>query len=114
MQARRRQMENKVQTIDCSKLDDLEKQAAGCDLQSADPQIGSTVQNVINVVIAVLGIVAVAFVIVGAVQYLTSQGDPNKTKKGRDTILYAILGVILAGLAFTIVNFVLGNVFKGA
>ena len=71
-------------------------------------------QNIINVIIAVLGIVAVIFVIVGAVQYITSQGDPGKMNKARDTIIYAILGVVLAGLAFAIVNFVLANLFNGS
>lgn len=91
--------------------DEAQKEAAGCNL-SGNANIGITAQNIINVVIAVLGIVAVIFVIIGAVQYMTSQGDPGKTKKAKDTILYAILGIILAALAFTIVNFVLVNLFK--
>lgn len=93
-----------------SLVDEVERQAAGCDV--TEPNVGGTAQNIINVVVAVLGIAAVVFVIIGAVQYMTSQGDPGKTKKARDTILYAILGVVLAGLAFTIVNFVLANLFK--
>lgn len=100
-------MNNEICTGD---FDDLAKQAAGCEV--GDVQVGNVAQNIINVVIAVLGIVAVIFVIIGAVQYMTSQGDPGKTKKAKDTILYAILGVVLAGLAFAIVNFVLGNLFK--
>ena len=96
----------------CNSLTDaVERQAAGCDIGEA--QVGNVAQNIINVVIAVLGVVAVIFVIVGAIQYITSQGDPGKMKKARDTIIYAILGVVLAGLAFAIVNFVLANLFNG-
>lgn len=96
----------------CDKItDEGDKRAAGCPVGD-EVQVGSVVQNIINVVIAVLGIVAVLFVVIGAVGYTTSQGDPAKTKKARDTILYAILGVVLAVLAYTIVNFVLASLFK--
>lgn len=96
----------------CDLITDAEqREAAGCELP-ADTNIGGTAQNIINVAIAVLGVVAVIFVIIGAVQYMTSQGDPGKTKKAKDTILYAILGVILAALAYAIVNFVLVNLFS--
>ena len=70
------------------------------------------IQNIINWVLAAMGLIAVIMVIVGGFTYMTSQGDPTKTKKGRDTILYGIIGLIIALLAFAIVNFVLGNVFN--
>ncbi|MBQ2659753.1 hypothetical protein IJF85_02140 [Candidatus Saccharibacteria bacterium] len=72
-----------------------------------------TVQAIINWVLAVLGLVTVVMIIIGGFTYLTSQGDPGKTKKGRDTILYGVIGLIIALLAFAIVNFVLANVFGG-
>lgn len=98
----------------CDKItDEGDKRAAGCPGGEGETNdVGDVVQNIINVVIAVLGIVAVLFVVIGAVGYTTSQGDPAKTKKARDTILYAILGVVLAVLAYTIVNFVLASIFK--
>ena len=96
----------------CSELEDKEAlAAAGCPI-GEEVRVGEIVQNIINIVIAILGIVAVLFVVIGAVGYTTSQGDPTKTKKARDTIVYAILGVVLAGLAYTIVNFVLSSLFK--
>lgn len=68
---------------------------------------------IINVVIGVIGFVAVAFIIFGGFQYTTSAGDPGKVKKAKDTILYGIIGLVVAMLAYAIVNFVLSNVFKG-
>ena len=56
---------------------------------------------------------AVAFIIFGGFQYTTSAGDPGKVKKAKDTILYGIIGLVVAMLAYAIVNFVLSNVFKG-
>ena len=68
--------------------------------------------TIINVVIGVIGFVAVAFIIFGGFQYTTSAGDPGKVKKAKDTILYGIIGLVVSMLAYAIVNFVLANVFK--
>lgn len=69
--------------------------------------------TIINVVIGVVGFVAVAFIIFGGIQYTTSAGDPGKVKKAKDTILYGIIGLVVSMLAYAIVNFVLSSVFKG-
>ena len=74
-------------------------------------KLWSTVNGIINVILAVLGIAAVFMVILGGISILTSQGDPSKVKKGKDTILYGIIGLIVAMLAFAIVNFILGGIF---
>lgn len=71
-----------------------------------------TLQIVINVILAVLAFVTVAMIIIGGINYSTSQGDAAKVKKAKDTILYGIVGLVVALLAFAIVNFVLVNVFK--
>ena len=72
----------------------------------------STVQTILNVAISVLGIVTVVMIILGAVQYTISQGDPGKITKARNTILYGVIGLVIALLAFAIVNFVLKSVFN--
>ena len=73
-----------------------------------------TIQVIINVVLTVLGLVAVIMIIFGGVQYTTSSGDATKVTKAKNTILYAVVGLIIALLAFAIVNFVLNNVFDGS
>ncbi len=91
---------------------------AQCNLPDKDDSgkeinLFQTIQTIINWILAVLGLVAVIMVIIGGFTYMTSQGDPTKTKKARDTILYGIIGLIIALLAFAIVNFVLANIFTG-
>lgn len=94
--------------------------ATGNSLTECNGLKGSSNQNdlmaqanaIINVVIGVIGFVAVAFIIFGGVQYTTSAGDPGKVKKAKDTILYGIIGLVVSMLAYAIVNFVLANVFK--
>ncbi|MBR5046520.1 hypothetical protein IKX73_02760 [Candidatus Saccharibacteria bacterium] len=78
------------------------KEAAGC---FSSGNLSNVVVNIINIVIGLLGIVAVIFIIVGGVTYMTSRGDAAKTKKAKDTILYACIGLVVCALAFVIVNF---------
>ena len=68
-------------------------------------------QIIINVVIGIIGFIAVAMIIVGGVQYTTSAGDATKVTKAKNTILYGVVGLVIALLAFAIVNFILVNIF---
>lgn len=80
---------------------------------SSNSNLMSTLTTIINVVIGVVGFVAVAMIVMGGISYATSQGDAAKTKKAMNTILYGVVGLVVALLAFAIVNFVLSNVFGG-
>lgn len=70
-----------------------------------EPGVGTALQYVFGLI----GIVAVIMIIIGGVGIATSQGDPSKIKKGRLTITYGIVGLIVTLLAFAIVNLVLTN-----
>jgi hypothetical protein len=62
------------------------KAAAGCSNAKKD-KFPSVVTGILNGVIGMLGLVAVVFIIIGGVNYMTSTGDLGKTKKAKDTIL---------------------------
>ena len=68
------------------------------------------VTNILEAIILVLGLAAVAFIIYGGVQYISSSGDPGKVEKAKKTIFYACIGLIISVLAFAIVNFVIGDI----
>jgi uncharacterized membrane protein len=68
------------------------------------------VQVLVSVALGLIGLLAVVMVIIGAVQLSTSQGDSGKVKKARDTIMYGIIGIVVAILAFAIVNFVMSSI----
>ena len=84
---------------------------AGCNVKE-DSSLMPTVKTIIDVIIGVLGIVAVIVIVLGGVQYTLSTGDPGRIKKAKDTILYGIIGLVVAILAYAIVNFVLSSFFK--
>ena len=84
-------------------------EASGCGTQKEiEPIIG----NILSVIIGMLGLVAVIFIVMGGVQYMTSSGDANKLKKAKDTILYGLIGLIVCALAFALVNFVISNILN--
>lgn len=70
----------------------------------------SVITTILNVIVGLLGIICVVVIIFGGVQYMTSTGDAGKVKKGKDTILYGIVGLVICALAAVIVNFVIANV----
>ena len=78
-----------------------------------DNDLHANTALIINAIIGIIGIIAVVMIVVGGITYSTSQGDPAKTKKGKDTILYGVIGVIVSLLAFAIVNFVLDALING-
>ena len=90
----------------CSKANMAASNPGSC--ESSENDLNKTVKNVITAIIGVVGIIAVVMIIIGGISYATSQGDPQKVKKGKDTILYGIIGLVVALLAFAIVQFVLG------
>lgn len=65
------------------------------------------VKNVVNVLLFILGIIAVIMIIIGGIRYSTSGGDSTQITAAKNTILYSIVGLIVAILAYAIVNFVI-------
>ena len=80
---------------------------------SACANPATIVTNAIQWIIAVAGIVAAAFVVVGGISYSTSSGDPGKVQKAKQTIIYALIGLIIVALAEIITAFVT-NIIKDA
>ena len=72
--------------------------------------LNNMIRTIINTVIFAVGMVAVVMIILGGVNYATSQGDSTKVKKAKDTILYGIIGLVISLLAYAIVTFVLSSI----
>jgi hypothetical protein len=61
---------------------------------------------IVDDLLRVAGIVAVGFVLYGAIQFVTSQGNPEETTKARNTIINALVGLVIAMIAIVIVGFI--------
>ena len=69
----------------------------------------ATFGNIVGAVFVFTGAWAALFIVIGAVRYASSNGDQGLITKAKDTLLYAIIGLVVSVLAFTIVQFVLGR-----
>jgi hypothetical protein len=84
---------------------------AGCaqgDDQQAD-LFGETgiFKTITNVLLFVIGAISVIMLIIGGIRYTTSNGDSGAVTNAKNTILYAVIGIIVALLAYALVNFVI-------
>lgn len=68
---------------------------------------GGVFQTITNVLLFIIGAVSVIMLIIGGVRYTVSQGDSAAVTSAKNTILYAIIGLIVAILAYAVVNFVI-------
>lgn len=72
-------------------------------------------QPLIDIIDAFLGlsaVVAAAFVIYGGIKYMMSAGDEKGATAGKNAVIYAMIGLVVIGLAAVLVNFVISNIPK--
>ena len=100
---------NKLNEEACKTADADQKAALGCDQNNTAPSVAT---NIINVVLGILAVVSVVTIIFAGQRYMVAMGDPSKVTQAKNMILYGIVGLIIALLAFAIVNFIL-NGFAG-
>ena len=77
---------------------------------TSDPQ--ALVKQFVNIFLFAVGALSVIMLIWGGIRYTTSAGDSNKVQAAKNTVLYAIVGLVIAILAYAIVNMVIDK-FKG-
>ena len=98
-------------SADCGGIENcLEDGAQSTDPDSdgdAGEQVNDIIVTVINVFSIVVGVVAVIMIIIGGLKYITSGGDSGNVSGAKNTILYAVIGLVVVALAQVIVRFVL-------
>ena len=87
-------------------------QGTGVDQVSTDPE--SLVKQFVNIFLFAVGALSVIMLIWGGIRYTTSAGDSNKVTAAKNTVLYAIVGLVVAILAYAIVNMVIGKIASGS
>ncbi len=74
--------------------------------------LGRVIGNGINFLFVVAALLAFGFLVLGGIKWLTSQGEKEGINKARETIVAAVVGLIIIFLSYLIVNFIL-NLFVG-
>ena len=84
----------------------------GAECSKGNDQKTDLVDNIrviTNTMLFAIGVVAVIMLVIGGFRYVFSGGNSTNTTAAKDTILYAVVGIVVALLAYAIVNFVLGQ-----
>lgn len=82
----------------------------GCGAADASNKVNNILKLVINLFSLIVGFVSVVMIIVGGFKYITSGGEASNVSGAKNTIIYAIVGLVIVALAQFIVHFVLGKV----
>lgn len=81
--------------------------ASGSGCNGSNATLNNVIRNVINIFSVVIGIVAVVMIMVSGFKFITAGGDSGKVGSAKTTLTYAIVGLVIVGLAQAIVRFVL-------
>jgi hypothetical protein len=81
----------------------------GCTTTSG-PTVNSVINTVVNILSLVVGIIAVIMVVFAGFRYVTSGGDSGKVSSAKNTLIYAIVGIVVAAVARPLVQFILNKV----
>jgi hypothetical protein len=82
----------------------------GCTTKSGEPTVDSIITSVVNILSLFVGILAIIMVIYSGFKYVTSGGDSGKISSAKNTLIYAIVGIVVAAVARPLVQFVLNRV----
>lgn len=70
----------------------------------------AALNDILAVVYFIAGVVSVIAIIIGGIMYISSNGDSGRVTKAKNILLYAIIGIVVVGMAFTITQFVVGRI----
>jgi len=72
-------------------------------------QLEKFLKDIVNILLFVIGTISVIMIIVGGLRYVLSGGDAGSIKAGKDTVIYAIIGLVVSIMAYAIINWVIGS-----
>lgn len=97
--------------MDCSGLSGKELEVCQ-KLENRLPHNDPDVNLIFNSAFGIATFLAVTFIVIGGINFITSAGDSGKVRKAKSTVLYAVIGLIIVLASYAIVNFVMKNVTK--
>jgi len=80
---------------------------------AAKTAVGDYIIAGVNILSILVGVIAVVMIIIGGIKYITSNGDAGNVTGAKNTIMYALIGLIIVALSQVIVKFVLGSFSTG-
>ena len=81
------------------------KNSAVC--ENKDETATGLIETITNVLLFIVGALSVVMIIVAGIFYVTSTGDSGKVSRAKNTLMYAIVGLVVSFLSYAIINWVL-------
>ncbi len=90
----------------------LDASGTGCDsnITTGSSNLNNVITDIVNIFSVIVGVVSVIMIIYGGFRYVTSGGDSGNVSSAKNTIIYAVIGLVVVALAQFIVQFVLDKV----
>jgi hypothetical protein len=82
----------------------------GCTAPEGSPNTNTLIETIINILSIIVGVIAVIMIIIAGFQYVTSGGDSSKISSAKNTIIYAVVGLVVVAFSQTIVKFVVQKI----
>jgi hypothetical protein len=94
--------------VDCTQA----QEATVCKKTTGDPISGSEgiLLKATNIIAFIAGVAAVIFLILSGIKYITAQGAPDELSKAKESIIYAVVGIVLIALGRQIITFIISKV----
>jgi hypothetical protein len=77
--------------------------------ENAENKTTAFVTNLTNLLLFAIGVISIIMIIIGGIRYTTSNGDSSQITSAKNTILYAVVGLVVAFMAYGIVNYVVSQ-----
>lgn len=84
--------------------------SSDCGAGSGESQVGSIIKTLIQILGIIAGIAAVIMIIVAGLKYITSGGEASNLSSAKNSLVYALIGMVIVALSQVIVHYVLGKV----
>jgi len=68
------------------------------------------ITSIVNALLTLAAVVAAIFVVIGGIRYITAQGDEDAVAQAKNTVIYAVIGVIVIALSAVIINFIIAAI----
>lgn len=88
--------------------------SGGSGAKNQGSQVAVVIRVVVNILLFLIGAFAVIMIVIAGFRYVASNGDANTVSSAKNTILYAVIGLVVAFLAYALVNFVIDQLIQGS
>ena len=94
--------------VSASAVSEIQKGTSQVSSASSGADLPSIAKTVVNTMLFIVGILAVIMIIFSGIRYITAHGDKGQVESAKNTLIYSIVGLVIAIIAYALVTWVTG------